>query len=227
MQFLSMLRKPDVPDDIVNATMTELSFMLLFTVGLLTYLIGGVYSNAMAGGKPSCLFEYNSDGHRLKEERAVIKVTILPDKIIRIRNIKDHRHISGTRKLVGSDDFNWLNKQESYSYSQAHKLIEDIERINIKTSAQDNAINRSCRFYALYEIHMHLPNGQVRQEDLDKYIRTKDILYKLSVAALAANSEIVKRVLLTIDAQTPIHTVEGHLLLLNGTKGGPYLVINR
>ena len=46
-------------------------------------------------------------------------------------------------------------------------------------------------------------------------------------AASAANIGIVEGIKNVIDAQTPIHSIEGHLILLKKTKGGSFLVIEQ
>jgi len=119
MHLHNLVKPSDVPDDIVNATMTELAFLLLFTVGILTYFIG----NTIGGSKLSCLYEYSTNGQRLTKERAVIKVILYPDKIVRTKNINDQRHINVVELLVGENIFKWLHQSESYAYSDLSILL--------------------------------------------------------------------------------------------------------
>ena len=58
---------------------------------------------------------------------------------------------------------------------------------------------------------MPLPKGAITQEHLNGYVRTKDVLNRLSIAASAANIGIVEGIKNMIDAQTPIHSIEGLL----------------
>ncbi len=67
---------------------------------------------------------------------------------------------------------------------------------------------------------------EITTEDLNRIVRTKDILNKLSYAALPANIQIVSDILSTIDAQTELIKIKGHLSWLHRTEGGSkYLVI--
>jgi len=63
-------------------------------------------------------------------------------------------------------------------------------------------------------------------DDLHRIFRKKGILNKLSYAALPANIQIMSDILSTIDAQTELQNIKGHLSWLHKTEGGnKYLVI--
>ena len=58
MRSLKLNLKSEDADDLVNATITELSILLLFTIGFLAYCVGETLSNIASGTKQFCLFEY-------------------------------------------------------------------------------------------------------------------------------------------------------------------------
>ena len=51
MRSLKLNLKSEDADDLVNATMTELSILLLFTIGFLAYFVGETLSNIASGTK--------------------------------------------------------------------------------------------------------------------------------------------------------------------------------
>jgi hypothetical protein len=60
MPSLNLNLKSEDADDLVNATMTELSILLLFTIGFMVYFVDETLSNVVSGTKQFCLFEYKS-----------------------------------------------------------------------------------------------------------------------------------------------------------------------
>ena len=58
MRSLKLNLKSEDADDLVNATMTELSILRLFIIGFLAYFICETLSNIASGTKQFCLFEY-------------------------------------------------------------------------------------------------------------------------------------------------------------------------
>lgn len=228
MPSLKLNLKNEDADDLVNATMTELSILLLFTIGFMAYFVGDALSNIASGTKQSCLFEYKPKGGLQTEERALFRIIIKPNEIIRTMNIADNRHIEMAKKLLSEKAYVNATTENRYAYGDIKKLVAEIGSINAQTARENDAGARPCRFYALYEIHMILPKSRkkIRTEDLNRIVRTKDILNKLSYAALPANIQIVSDILSTIDAQTELHNVKGHLSWLHKTEGGnKYLVI--